>query len=376
MLQIKLSVANLIKKIVIQVEYLTIAMKSISTLFLELTILLLISIYLLTINFYISIYIFIIFSISSLILIKFNKKKIVSVGKDQIEHNEKIIQTVNEIFSSLKFFKSKKFNENTTKNLILNKSLMIAIIVAFKNGYIRPLFELVILIVLISVLSLIFLDLNLKDFLPQFAVFLAASYRLMPSYARILTSVQTYKYNIQPINEYYSDQKIYLIITHNISKQNIDFNSQIEFKNVSFSYNSEKNNSKFIFDNINLKLGYNSKNCIIGESGAGKSTFLDIFMGLVEPFHGEIYIDNKKTRLSNSNWQDYIGFVSQNIYITNDTLKSNIAFGFDDAEIDENKILECLKTCNLIDFIDKLKNGINTKLSDLGTTFLAAKNKE
>ena len=118
LLQIKLSVANLIKKIVIQVEYLTIAMKSISTLFLELTILLLISIYLLTINFYISIYIFIIFSISSLILIKFNKKKIVSVGKDQIEHNEKIIQTVNEIFSSLKFFKSKKFNENTTKNLI------------------------------------------------------------------------------------------------------------------------------------------------------------------------------------------------------------------------------------------------------------------
>ena len=75
LLQIKLSVANLIKKIVIQVEYLTIAMKSISTLFLELTILLLISIYLLTINFYISIYIFIIFSISSLILIKFNKKK-------------------------------------------------------------------------------------------------------------------------------------------------------------------------------------------------------------------------------------------------------------------------------------------------------------
>lgn len=372
LLQIKLSVANLIKKIVIQVEYLTIAMKSISTLFLELTILLLISIYLLTINFYISIYIFIIFSISSLILIKFNKKKIVSVGKDQIEHNEKIIQTVNEIFSSLKFFKSKKFNENTTKKFNFhNKSLSdIAIIVAFKNGYIRPLFELVILIVLISVLSLIFfLDLNLKDFLPQFAVFLAASYRLMPSYARILTSVQTYKYNIQPINEYYSDQKnIFDNHSLNISKQNIDFNSQIEFKNVSFSYNSEKkNNSKFIFDNINLKLDYNSKNCIIGESGAGKSTFLDIFMGLVEPFHGEIYIDNKKTRLSNSNWQDYIGFVSQNIYITNDTLKSNIAFGFDDAEIDENKILECLKTCNLIDFVDKLKNGINTKLSDLGT---------
>ena len=81
-----------------------------------------------------------------------------SVGKDQIEHNEKIIQTVNEIFSSLKFFKSKKFNENTTKKFNFhNKSLSdIAIIVAFKNGYIRPLFELVILIVLISVLSLIF----------------------------------------------------------------------------------------------------------------------------------------------------------------------------------------------------------------------------
>ena len=139
------------------------------------------------------------------------------------------------------------------------------------------------------------------------------------------------------------------------------------YKRISFYTRKNFSFYKIDVDHINLKLDYNSKNCIIGESGAGKSTFLDIFMGLVEPIQGEIYIDNKKTRLSNSNWQDYIGFVSQNIYITNDTLKSNIAFGFDDAEIDENKILECLKTCNLIDFVDKLKNGINTKLSDLGT---------
>ena len=76
----------------------------------------------------------------------------------------------------------------------------------------------------------------------------------------------------------------------------------------------KKNNSKFIFDNINLKLDYNSKNCIIGESGAGKSTFLDIFMGLVEPFHEKYILINKKTRLSNSNWQIIRSFASKHLY--------------------------------------------------------------
>ena len=105
--QIKMSVSNLTKKIVIQVENLISAMKSISTLFLEITILLLITLYLLTVNFFATIYIFSIFFLSSLILLKLNKRKIVNAGVEQITHYDKIIQIVKNFFQVLSFLKMK-----------------------------------------------------------------------------------------------------------------------------------------------------------------------------------------------------------------------------------------------------------------------------
>ncbi len=371
--QVKLSLAGIVKKIIIQVENLTVAMRALSTLFLETTILILISLYLLTVNFYATIYIFIVFTVSSLILLKINKSKIVNFGKEIIQHNEKRLKYVNEIFLSLKFFKNNKFSENIKKNFYIhNKKLNgIEILVAFKNGYIRPLFELVILIILVSILLFIFIKgFELKDYLPQFAVFLAACYRLMPSYARIMTAFQNYKYNIQPVNEYFQDTQTIFKNRANTSDENINFKKELKFENVNFDYlniSSNNNNNKNIFKDLNISIFKNSKVCLVGESGTGKSTFLDLAIGLVEPSSGSIYIDNKKQSLNNSKWQEKIGFVSQNVFITNDTLKKNIAFGYEDEEIDNQKINECLKICNLTDFVKNLENGTNTKLSDLGT---------
>jgi ABC-type bacteriocin/lantibiotic exporter with double-glycine peptidase domain len=122
-----------------------------------------------------------------------------------------------------------------------------------------------------------------------------------------------------------------------------------------------------VLNKINLSIKKNSTNCIIGESGSGKSTLLDILMGLLDPNEGKILVDDKVVNLNNSNWQNKIGFVSQNIYITNNTLRENIAFGYDENEIDDKKITSCLEICNLSEFAKNLKNGLNTKLSDLGT---------
>ena len=90
-------------------------------------------------------------------------------------------------------------------------------------------------------------------------------------------------------------------------------------------------------------------------------------MGIIDPSTGNIYIDNKKQSLNNTKWQEKIGFASQNIFITNDTIKKNIAFGYEDDEIDDQKVDDCLKICNLFNFVENLEKGKNTKLSDLGT---------
>ena len=191
----------------------------------------------------------------------------------------------------------------------------------------------------------------------------------MPSYVRIITSLQIYKYNIQPVNEYYSDIKT--IFEKNILSDNqkkIQFKRSIELKNLSFTYDPKRGNqSHFVLNKINLSIKKNSKNCIVGESGSGKSTLLDILTGILEPSEGKISVDDKVLNFNNSNWQNRIGFVSQNIYITNSTLRENIAFGYDEDEIDDEKIISCLEVCNLKEFANNLKNGLYTKLSDLGT---------
>ena len=192
---------------------------------------------------------------------------------------------------------------------------------------------------------------------------------MLPSYARILSAYQLYKYHIQPVNEYYSDSiKLFTDSNLNQSKNKIEFLNNIQLENISFEYGSEEDlNRNIVLKDININFKKNSKICIIGESGAGKSTFLDIIMGLHKPAKGKIFIDGKEQSLVNLDWQDKIGFVPQNVFISSDTLKRNIAFGFEDHEINNNKVNYCLEICNLKNFANSLENGIDTKLTDAGT---------
>ena len=369
---IKLSLANLSKKIIIQVDDLTAAIRALSTLFLEFSILILITFYLLSLNFYLTIYIFCIFSLSAIIIIYLNKKKIIAIGLEQLDHNENRIKIVNEVLSSLKFFKSKKFKDNYTQKYFnhTKKTNDISIQITFKNNIIRPLFELIILLVIVTTLLFIFVNnLKLNDFLPLFAVFLAGCYRLMPSYARIMQSYQTYKFHVQPVSEYYSDTLNLFTKNHYpLSDKKFNFNKKIEFNKLSFSYEPDQSpNKKTILQDTNFIINKNSKICIIGNSGVGKSTLLDIIMGLSTPETGEIKIDDENMLLSNTHWQKKISFVPQNVFITSDSLKKNIALGFEDEEIDEKKVNFLLEFCNLKNFVNSLKDSVKTKLSDSGT---------
>ena len=372
LLHVKISIANLLKKIIIEVDNLTVVLRSLSTIFLETSVLLLISVYLFFINFYLALFLFLIFTISSLVLLKINKQQIMEIGKEQLENNEMRIKIVNEILSSLKSFRNLKFKESSTrKYFFYNKRANDnAIMIALKNNYIRPIFELIILTIAVSaLLFLFFKSFELKDFFSEFTVFLAASYRLMPSYARILSSYQSYKFNIQTIDQYYND-KISLFNSNknenNLDSKEINFQNLIFFKNINFSYLNKTSRKNTILKNINFKIVKGSKIVVIGESGSGKTTLLEILMGLSKPLSGKIFIDGNEQNLNNLNWQEKIGYVPQNIFITSESLKKNIGFGYEDNEIDIQKISECINFCNLNNFVESLPNGINTKLKDLG----------
>ena len=118
---------------------------------------------------------------------------------------------------------------------------------------------------------------------------------------------------------------------------------------------------------MNFEIKKKSKIGIIGQSGSGKSTFLDILMGLLEPQQGNIFVDDKKIENVKNNWQKIIGCVPQEVFILDNTLKHNIAFGVKKKDIDIKKINLAIKLANLEDLKSSLKFGIETLVGEKGS---------
>jgi ATP-binding cassette subfamily C protein len=154
--------------------------------------------------------------------------------------------------------------------------------------------------------------------------------------------------------------------TENISSDDdskIEFNKAVEFSNVSFSYtNSDK---EFLLKNINFTINVNETTAIIGSSGAGKSTILDLLMGLMLPNSGNIYVDNTPIQSGNIKaWRREIGYVPQEPYLLNDTIRNNVLLGKLDAT--EEEIIDALKLSSAYEFISNMEEGIETVISERG----------
>ena len=143
-----------------------------------------------------------------------------------------------------------------------------------------------------------------------------------------------------------------------------NFKKPILIENVSYSYPNTHTNA---IDKINLKIPANSFIGIIGESGSGKSTFIDNLIGFLHPSSGKITIDNVDIHKSTSQWMSDIGYVPQTIYLSDSSLRNNIAFGLDDDDIDDDKIWEVLENAELSNFVKSLSNGIYTNIGEQGS---------
>jgi ATP-binding cassette, subfamily B, bacterial PglK len=192
-------------------------------------------------------------------------------------------------------------------------------------------------------------------------VFVAATFRMIPSLNRIIASTQSMKYYRPSVDIIYKEIKDNIVFEDNNSKD-YNFISDIEFENVNFSFTKDSS----VLKGINLKIKKGQTIGIIGESGSGKSTLVDLLIGLHKPTSGEITIDGINGFQMSQSWRKKIGYVSQTIYLTDDTIKKNIALGVPENNIDDTRVIELLKQVQLEKFINNLELGMNTKVGERG----------
>lgn len=213
---------------------------------------------------------------------------------------------------------------------------------------------------------------NVENIIIILGVFAAASFRLMPSANRIVNSLQAFRFGIASVDNLSDELKMLnkqsVLVNKNAyvnNKQDYlsDFR-KFHLINVSFKYPNTETN---VLKNISLTLNKGEMVGLFGKTGSGKSTLVDIITGLLDHDKGEIIIDKKKFAKIPIFWQRNIGYVPQNIFLLDDSLKKNIALGVEDENIDESKIDELVNLLELKTLVDALPAGLNTEVGERGT---------
>jgi ATP-binding cassette subfamily B protein len=203
--------------------------------------------------------------------------------------------------------------------------------------------------------------------MPFFGALAVAAQRLLPLFQQIYSSVsfiRTGSSNLLEILDLLDRKGMDEIPLIAYDDNNIQFNQSINLKNVAFKYGEE---SPWVLHSINLKITKGDRLGIIGKSGSGKSTFVDIIMGLLFPLNGSIFVDKVEVNTLNSSlWQKHIAHVPQFIFLSDSSIIENIAFGVPIDQIDIARVREVAKNAQLSDFIEALPEGYQTLVGERG----------
>lgn len=207
---------------------------------------------------------------------------------------------------------------------------------------------------------------NNSKIIISLGVFAYAANRLLPMFHSIYQAWAQLLGNLDILEDVkltLNNEIIYQKELDNQISKKTNFN-RITFKDMNFSYN--ENNGQ-VLEKINLSFDLNQKIGIVGKTGSGKSTFIDLIMGLLKPMSGKILIDDKELRGDLKDlWQMQIAHVPQDIFLINDTIKNNITFNIDEKNIDTKKLEEVISISELKDFVDNLDKGLNTVVGENG----------
>jgi ABC-type multidrug transport system fused ATPase/permease subunit len=205
---------------------------------------------------------------------------------------------------------------------------------------------------------------SLNETLPVLGVFAAGSFKVMPSMNRLIFAVQNLRYSRSILGMLSEDLTRTQTIDSQIrSQETTSLQNSIAFSNVSFTY---PNSDRPAISNLSFEIPAGASVGFVGSSGAGKSTLVDLLLGLLEPSAGSVLVDGHEMRPHGGAPRVSIGYVPQTIFLTDDSLRKNVALGVPEDDIDDAKIQDALYRASLGEFVSELPDGIETRMGERG----------
>lgn len=223
-------------------------------------------------------------------------------------------------------------------------------------------------LVLAIVVKLLFGHGALETFVPQMAVFAVAAFRLLPSVGKINAYVNNVMYTKASLDMIYQDlceieKNKPIDVEWEGKTENWEFKKGVFAEHITYHY---PDSDTEVLHDITLEIPKGKTVALIGPSGAGKTTLADIILGLLPPVSGVVRMDDKNIYENLRSWRQKLGYIPQSIYLSDDTIRNNVAFGIYEDQIDDDAIWKALEKAQLKDFVQGLEKGLDTYVGDRG----------
>ncbi len=282
----------------------------------------------------------------------FNKNLLSKIGKELFSDNEKRFKVLSEAFGA-----SKEVKVGGLEKVFINQFSKPAKNIALRTSLVTimsemPRFTLEAVAfggMLLITLYFMTLSSDITNVIPIIALYALAGYRLMPALQKIFISLTSLRVVSPALDSLHNDLKNLKPIILSKNEDTLIVNNDICLKNIHYNY---PNASKTALKNISLTIPVNKTIGLVGATGSGKTTAVDILLGLLEAQKGTLEVDGKIINNDNRRaWQSSIGYVPQQIFLTDNTVSANIAFGVDFKDIDEEAVMNAAKIANIHNFI-------------------------
>ncbi len=226
--------------------------------------------------------------------------------------------------------------------------------------------------VIFSIICIRVLNAGITDaLLPTLASFVVAAFRILPAVGKLTSEYSAMNYYYAGVDAVYNnfleirdneDKKVFS--SEELTDEKLELKKKISIEDIVFSYGGDN-----IINHLDMEIIKGEAVAFIGPSGSGKTTLSDIVLGLLKPQQGKIYADDKNIALFPEAWSRIIGYVSQTMYLADETIRFNVAFGVEEHDIDDERVWECLKKAHIDEYVRGLKEGIYTVVGDRGIKF-------